>query len=205
MTRTSALWWALARGGAWGNWTIRMQPWTRRLAFIAALGVLLGGAALAIARTGAQAATGDSVTVYITSTGINPTMCIVSRNDTVQFKNETSATQRIFIENTEFTSPDIAAGDTWSGMTITAGGTYRFYVVDHPDWKGEIYNPQFQQSSPRNCNKQTPTPTPTATPVRTASPTATATLPPPPPQLAPNCFGKDGCAVAPWLAFDGGS
>lgn len=185
-----------------------MHHLTRRLAFVAAVAVLLGGAALAIIRSGEHASADDSLlTVYITPNGINPQQCQVSRNDMVQWKNETSAVQRLHFDGIEMDSSDIAPGQIWTGLSVTAGGNYRYHVVDHPEWTGNVYQPQFSQTNPRICEKLPPTPTPTATPTRTPiTPSPTATLPPPPPrELAPNCFGQRGCAVAPWLAFDGGS
>lgn len=134
--------------------------------------------------------------------GFNPSLCVVSRDDTVQWKNVGSTVRRVIVPDAGVESPplfdtgDIAPGETSFMVEITHGGAMKYQDFYNPDLKGVIQAPQYSNSGPESCSPQAPTPTPTATVP------ATATQQPTQAPRPMRCITSLGCAVAPAISRD---
>lgn len=134
--------------------------------------------------------------IEISETGFNPSLCMVSRDDDVMWKNVGTSVRRVIIPDVGVQSPplfdtgDIAPGETSFKVKITQGGAMKYQDYYNPSLKGTVQAPQYSNTGPEICSPQAPTPTPTATVQPTQAPRPM------------RCITSIGCAVAPGVSRD---
>lgn len=165
---------------------------------VAAAGVL----SLTLGGSQPAAASDPPYVIEASETGFNPSLCIISRDDVVMWKNVGATVRRVVVPDVGVESPplfdtgDIAPGETSLKWVITHGGAMKYQDFYNPTLKGAIQTPQYSNSGPESCSPQAPTPTPTATVP------ATATVQPTQAPRPMRCITSVGCAVAPAVSRD---
>jgi plastocyanin len=153
-----------------------------------AIGVITAAAVLLLAtvvRPTARADGGTTFVVQVSEGGFNPSLCKVSRSDSVAFKNVGTGLRRVIFVNRAggdpiFDTGDIKPGDTSRSYTFIDGSTHPFVDVYNPAASLNVLTPVFSNTWDPACEP------------------AAGTLPPPP----KGCTGAIGCLRLAALARD---
>ena len=187
------------------------------LAAVAVAMAFAGGLSVLFSHTPDVQAAQKLFTVDVLDSGFNPTLCQLSRFDSVQFFNKSSKTVHIVqpAAGAPSNPPDVDLGTIEPGgksgpVVKSAGGELHYIDLETPSHTFTLSSPTNTEAGPENCSPlpPTPTPTPTVTPGPTKTPTPIAT---PTPRLPFYCKaqalgaipGREGCAVTGGIAKDG--
>lgn len=122
--------------------------------------LLLLGAVLTLAVAAAPAAAATTA-VRITGSGFVPKTVYVSAGDTVTWTNSTTATHQVVADDGSFSSPVLAAGQSYS-HTFTGAGAFAYHDGLHPSLKGTVNVNAHGQVTIINGGFEPPTVTVTA-------------------------------------------
>ena len=123
--------------------------------------LLLLGAVLTVA-IAAGPASAATTAVRITGTGFAPKTVYVSAGDTITWTNSTTTSQQVVANNGDFSSPVLAAGQSYS-HTFDTAGSFAYHNGLHPARTGTVNVNAHAQVTIINGGFEPPTVTVTAT------------------------------------------
>jgi plastocyanin len=152
------------------------------IAVVTAAAVLL---LAAVVRPAARADGGTTFVVQVSEGGFNPSLCKVSRSDSVAFKNVGTGLRRVIFVNRAggdpiFDTGDIKPGETSRSYTFVDGSTHPFADLHNSAASLNVLTPVFSNTWDPACEP------------------AAGTFPPPP----KGCTGAIGCLRLAALARD---
>jgi amicyanin len=128
------------------------------IAVVAALGLLLALAGLALTGTAPVRAGGDHL-VEIVDFDYAPREITISVGDTVTWTNLDAVAHTATSTTGAFDSGDLEQGESWS-LTFTSPGTYEYLCTPHPSMTGRIVVEAAAAPMPTSTPGAAPSPTP---------------------------------------------